>query len=239
MSGHNPTIAHSIETVITSRPSQPHKGNYEMETSETTHSTTSRKNNKEHQEERPRIIVLGDSHARGLARELLHQAKQHFKVSGSVKPNAGLTDLLNTAKEDTSKLTKKDSLIVFGGTNDVEKNLIGKNLTSVMNFLNATQHTKVILIDVPLRYDPGKRPHINEEIMNYNRKLHKVTKCFKHVKLIKATNNREFFTQHRLHLNKKGKEMMSNKIIEKLLINVDSQEVDVIYLPWKIDSAKQ
>ena len=156
-----------------------------------------------------------------------------------VKPNAGLTDLLNSAKEDTSKLRKKDSLVVFGGTNDVERNLIGKNPTSVMSFLNATQHTNVILIDVPLRYDPGKRPHINEEIMNYNRKLHKVTKCFKHVKLVKATINREFFTQHRLHLNKKGKEMMSNKIIEKLLINVDSQEVDVIYLPWKIDSAKQ
>ena len=82
MSGHNPTITHSIETVITSRPSQPHKGNYEMETSETTHSTTLRKNNNKHQEERPRIIVLGDSHARGLARELLHQAKQHFKVIG-------------------------------------------------------------------------------------------------------------------------------------------------------------
>lgn len=112
-SGHNPAVAHNIETVITSRPSHPYKGNYEIETSEIILTTTSRVNNKKHQDERPRIIVLGDSHARRLAGELLHQVKQHFKVIGYVKPNAGLTELLNSAKEDTSKLTKKDTLIVW------------------------------------------------------------------------------------------------------------------------------
>ena len=45
----------------------------------------------------------------------------------------------------------------------------------------------------------------------------------------------EFFTHHGLHLNKKGKEIISNEIIEKLLINVDSQKVDVIHLPWKME----
>jgi len=60
---------------------------------------------------------------------------------------------------------------VFGGTNNIERNLHGKNLTSIVRFLNAPQHTNVIVIDVPLRYDAGKRPHINEEIVNYNRKL--------------------------------------------------------------------
>jgi hypothetical protein len=38
---------------------------------------------------------------------------------------------------------------------------------------------------------------------------------------------------------KKGKEIMSNEIIEKLLNNVDSQKVDVIHLPWKIQSTKE
>ena len=75
--------------------------------------------------------------------------------------------------------------------------------------------------------------------MNYNSKLHKVTKSFKHAKLIKATTNRELFTQHGLQLNIKGKEIMSNEIREKLLTNVDSQKVNVIHLPWKIESAKQ
>jgi hypothetical protein len=144
-----------------------------------------------------------ESHARGFAGELLHQVKQHLKVIGYEKPNAGLTEILNSAKEEISKLTKKDTIIVFGGTNEIERNLYGKNLTSIVRFLDATQHTNVILTDVPLRYDPGKGPHINEEIVNYNRKLHKVTNSFKHAKLIKATTNRELFTQLGLCLNKK------------------------------------
>jgi putative ribosome biogenesis GTPase RsgA len=32
---------------------------------------------------------------------------------------------------------------------------------------------------------------------------------------------------------------MSNEIIEKLLVNVDSQKVNVIHLLWKIESVKQ
>jgi hypothetical protein len=62
-----------------------------METSEIIHSSTSRTHNKKHKDERPRIIVLGESHALGLAGELLHQVKQHFKVIGYVKLNADLT----------------------------------------------------------------------------------------------------------------------------------------------------
>jgi hypothetical protein len=160
-------------------------------------------------------------------------------VIGYVKPNAGLTELLNLAKEETSKLTKKDTIIVLGGANNIERNLHGKNLTSIEKFLDATQHTNVILINVSLRYDPEKRPYINEEIINYDRKLLKITKRFKHAQLVKTTTNRELFTQHRLHLNKKEKEIMISEIIEKLLTNVDSQNVNVMHLPWKTESANQ
>jgi hypothetical protein len=34
--------------------------------------------------------------------------KQTFKIIGYVKPNAGVLELLNTAKEEIRKLTKKD-----------------------------------------------------------------------------------------------------------------------------------
>ena len=123
----------------------------------------------------------------------------HYQVIEYVKPNAGLKELLNSAKEETSQLTKKDTVIVLGGTNYIERNLHGKSLTSTVTQSNS----------------------------------------FKHAKLIKATTNRELFTQHGLHLNIKGKEIISNEITGKLLTNVDSQKVNVIHLPWKIESAKQ
>jgi hypothetical protein len=87
---------------LTLRSLQPYKGNHEMETNKIIHSPTMRMDNKKHQDERPRIIVLGGSHARGLTREFLHKVKQYLKVIGYVKPNAGLTELLNSAKEETS-----------------------------------------------------------------------------------------------------------------------------------------
>jgi len=169
----------------------------------------------------------------------VHQVKQCVKVVGHVKPNADLKELLITAKEDISKLTKKDSVIVLGGSNDFERNGHGKNLTLIVKFLEATQLTNVLLIDVPLRYDLNTIPNINMKIMNHNKKLHKITKSFKHVQLVKAITNRDLFTRHGRHLSKEGKEAMTREIIEKLLINVDSPKVDVAHLPWKIEPVKQ
>jgi len=102
------------------------------ETSKTIDSLTTRRDNRKCEDKRPGIIVLGDSHTRGYAGELLHHVKQHFKVIGCVRPNAGLTELLNSAEEETNKLT------VLGWTNDIERNLHRKNLISVEKFLNAT-----------------------------------------------------------------------------------------------------
>ena len=101
---------HNIETVITSRPSQPYKGNRAMETNGIIHSLSRRKGIKKYKDERPGIIVKGDSLARGCSGELLHHVKQHYNVMGYTKHNAGLSELLNTAKEVSSKLTKMTQL---------------------------------------------------------------------------------------------------------------------------------
>ena len=154
-----------------------------------------------------------------------------------MKPNAGLAALLNTVKDNSSKLTKTDTIIVIGGSNDIDKSVhSSKNLTSIVKFLEDTQNTNVILVEVPVRYDTGVRPHINEQIESYNTKLHKVTKSFKHVRLIKVTTNREHFTKHRLHLNYKGKEIMSKELLKTLLTKHESQKVAAIPVPWKKES---
>ena len=92
------------------------------------------------------------------------------------------------------------TVIVFGGTNDIEKSKQDSNLTLTMNFLENTQNTTVILMEVPVRYDAGARTRISEQIVSYNKKLHKVTKRYKHVKLVRVTTSRNHFTTHGLHL---------------------------------------
>ena len=75
--------------------------------------------------------------------------------------------------------------------------------------------------------------------MKYNRKVHKVTKRFKMLQLMNSITDRDVFTQHRPQLNSKGKEIMINRMIEKIMNNVDSQTTNAIHRPWKIKSAIQ
>jgi len=134
------------------------------------------------------------------------------------------------------KLTKNYTIILIGGSNDIDKNVHGKNLTSIRNFLEGTQHTNVIILEVPVRYDIGARSNINEQIESHNKKLCKVIKSFMHVKLIKVTINREDFTKHGLHLNSKGKEKVSTELLKHLLTTHKKQETAAKYLPWKSES---
>jgi hypothetical protein len=103
----------------------------------------------------------------------------------------------------------------------------------ISKFISGQPKTNILLVEVPVRYDIGARPHINEQIESYNRKLQKVTRDFQHVRLIKVTSNREMFTKHGLHLNNKGKELLKN-----LSVKLKSQKVAAIQLPWKDESSK-
>jgi hypothetical protein len=163
----------------------------------------------------------------------MYQADHHLNTIGFVKPNARLRDLINTAKSELCKLTKSDTIVMIGGSNDVDKNVHANNLTSIRNFIEASQNTNVILSEVPVRYDIGARPHISEQIWSFNKKLYKVTKSFSHVKMIKFTTNREVFTKHGLHLNNKGKEIFAKEILKNLSTSQKSVKTSAIHLPWK------
>jgi len=234
----NPAAPQPIATVVTSKPPQHFERRHELTTKKTPKPQTVGKGSKYHQNMEPSIKTLGDSHARGIAGELLYQLNHHFNIIGYVKPNAGLTEVLKTANKDLSKLTKMDTIIVVGGSNDIDKNAHRGNLTSLVKFLDGTQNTNIILTEVPMRNDKGIGSPINEQITNYNKKLHKVTKQFKHVKLTRVTTNREHFTKHGLHLNKKGKETITKGLIKYLPTKQSNQNVAAIQLPWRDESGK-
>ena len=136
----NSKATHNIETVITSRPSQNFEEIHEMKTNNSIQPTV-KKNKMTQGDVRPRIIALGDSHARGIAGELRHHSNQKFNIVGYVKPNAKLRDLITTAKSELSKLTKKDTIILMGGANDIETKEQGNNITLIRNFFRGySQH---------------------------------------------------------------------------------------------------
>jgi len=90
----NSAATYNIETVITSRPSHPNKEICGAETNNTFQSLIARKEKKYYGDGRPKIIILGDSHAGGIAGELKHQSNHHLNTIGYVKPNAKFIDLI-------------------------------------------------------------------------------------------------------------------------------------------------
>ena len=212
----NKTAIYNIETVITAKPTYHINVRNEIEQKRVNLPQTAGKNSKKYCDGRPRMVIVGDSHARGVAGELLHQSDHRFNTTGFVKPNAGLMELLHSAKKDLRTLTSKDTLIIVGGSNDIDKRDLDKNITSIVNYLEDIQNTNVIVILVPVRYDIEAKSQINERIENYNKELDKITKRFRHVQLIKVTTNRGHFTRHGLHLNYKGKEVLSKEILMNL-----------------------
>jgi lysophospholipase L1-like esterase len=186
------------------------------------------------------IIIIGDSHTRGYASELSQNLNKQFRVTNYVKPNADVSILIDTAKKEVSKLTKNDILIFWEGANDVHKNASGKGLAQTVNFLRRNKHTNVIAINVPHRFDTNGKSCINEEVRRYNRKLSKIINKFENALLINAVSDRHWFINHGLHMNVKGKEIMTSKLMGVLPKMFDKRKVNkLIPWMWKNNSTSQ
>jgi lysophospholipase L1-like esterase len=192
-----------------------------------------RKINKEQKGKR-KILLIGDSHMKGLSSELKQNLGDTCEILGIVKPNASVTELVGTSIQEVNKLAKNDVLVFWGGANDVSKNNSSKGLIQEINYLRTNQQTNNIVITVPHRFDLDYNSCVNTEVKKYNRRLVNVTKNLNKVTLIKAEMERRYYTRHGLHLNMSGKEIMANKLITVIQETIGMQtKKDIIPMPWK------
>jgi hypothetical protein len=79
---------------------------------------------------------------------------------------------------------------------------------------------------------------INLEIQDFNMKLSKSAKLFRHVELVEMNFNRKYFTKHGLHLNNVGKEGLAKLTASQInkISNCRSKQNPVIFLQWKEES---
>jgi hypothetical protein len=87
-----------------------------------------------------------------------------------VKPGAGAGILVNTANSDITKLTKNNDVICCGGANDVAKNNSTTALRQIRNFIKSNNHTNIIFVSAPHRYDFMQSSCVNNEIRSFNKK---------------------------------------------------------------------
>jgi lysophospholipase L1-like esterase len=184
--------------------------------------------------DRHNIIILGDSHVRGWAENMKDNLDENYSVTGMVNPGASITTLNDSLKDTSTTLKKKDIIVFCGGSNDVARNQSRKGLRYIANFVRKCAHTNVVLLSVPHRHDLADWSCVNNEINTFNRKMLKMTKCYNHVTVLNSEQNREHFTRHGMHLNKKGKAEIAKRIIEACKQIIQPKEnMFPISLSWK------
>jgi hypothetical protein len=82
-----------------------------------------------------KVVITGDSHSRGLAKEVQYHLNKNFEVTGFLKPGTGAEIIVNSAMSDIVNLSKSDVVVFCGGSNDVNKNKASVALKHISNLL--------------------------------------------------------------------------------------------------------
>ena len=182
-------------------------------------------------EKQHKVIIVGDSHARGGAAEVKHLLNNKFEVQGIVKSGSGMQLIKETTRAEINQLTRKDVLVVWGGSNDIARNNSNKGIKNMLECVRTADNTNVIVMSAPPRYDLIKDSCVNREVEAYNKKLGKKLQRFEKVEMIEVIKERACYTKHGQHLNTRGKEVMAKKIaatIERVL----KRKVEPISMKW-------
>jgi hypothetical protein len=151
-----------------------------------------------------------------------------------VAPGARLEHITNLADDKITSLGKRDTVIMIGGANDINKNEANLGLCHLRKFIENRRNTNNILVmTAPHRYDLQESSCVNSEIMKFNRKLCKVSKSAGNVEILQLALERNDFTRHGMHLNISGKEKVAKLMGESIVQRMSKEEVTPFILKWK------
>jgi hypothetical protein len=99
------------------------------------------------------------------------------------------------------------------GSNDIARCNLTVGMKHLLEFVTNANHTNVILMNAPHRYDLMSNSCVNNEVQKFNRKLRKKVERFGKVEMIHvdAVSERNLYTKHGQHLNTEGKESTAKK----------------------------
>lgn len=155
-----------------------------------------------------KIVLLSDSHGRFLPSKLLEHCSSSFEVTGMVKPGGHFKHVIEGFERSSGKLTKKDTLMVLAGTNDIYKRCDSEQLmNSVKALIEGTVNTNLLLFGIPFRKD---KQYLNGIISQVNEEISKMSTAFQHVQFVSLASlfGPRYYTKHGLHFNNFGKKLI-------------------------------
>ena len=150
--------------------------------------------------------------------------KDNFAVQGVVKPGASMNILVNSAIQEINGLSKKDMVVICGGTKDISINNSTRALYQIKDFMANNTHTNITVVTAPPRHDLMRYSYVNSAVTFFNRKLKEMVKAHQHAYLLEVDTNRTVYTTHGVHLNGQGKERLANQLLSHILTVLGKKE---------------
>jgi lysophospholipase L1-like esterase len=171
-----------------------------------------------------KVILIGDSHTRNCAFSLQDNLNNDYKfslqdnlnndykVTSFVKLGAKISEIVKTTSEELKSLKDGDIVILWGGSNDTGENYTNETLNLFMEFVTKHKELNIVIVNSPHRYDLVPTSCVNLEVEKFNRKLNKIMKLQTNVTTLILELETSHFTNHGLHLNFKGKNVVSQNL---------------------------
>jgi len=139
---------------------------------------------------------------------------------------------LDKPTRDWEILNKRDVIVLSAGANNVYMNNSKVALSKIIKSIQKSCNTKIIILSVPQRYDLVEYSCVNRAIQLFNNKLKKIVKSFNYVTILEYNYDREYFTNHGMHLNRRGKGLVSKQLVSEIF---KLTAIPSINLGWKVD----
>ncbi|KAG8276553.1 hypothetical protein J6590_063446 [Homalodisca vitripennis] len=175
---------------------------------------------------RPECVVrlVSDSHGRGCG-DRLRESKigDKFQILENVQPGTSLMSMIDRAGEVTKQAGDSDFVLMVGGSNAIS-NQTNLELGSGLDNLAEGLKGRVLWVETPYRFDS---PDKNEVIKKQNEIIQHKCKLNNWAFLnINSMLDRTCFTRHGLHLNKTGKDILNDLIINYLSLVSPKKALD-------------
>jgi lysophospholipase L1-like esterase len=181
-----------------------------------------------------KVLIIGDGHTRNCATLVQDKLGTDYEVSSFVKPGAQMNVITQTAREEIKSLKCDDVVVVWGGANDISRNNTKEALKLVTDFVNEHKKVNTVLIKAPHRHDLIPESCVNKAVQKYNMQVRKIMTLQPQVKLLETNLDRNHFTRHGLHLNFKGKDLVSQQLALIIEHIFKKEQTVPIYIPWKV-----
>lgn len=172
--------------------------------------------NKDSVNDEKKLLICSDSHGRGLSWYVnKNQSTRH--AVGFVRPGGRSDDVLNH-KNITSELKNEDDvLVIICGSNDISKNEADTAIARIEYTIKKMPKNKIILVDLPNRYDLPLWSCVNELQKKTNLSLKELSNLYNNVTLVEISKAaRPLHTRHGLHLNSLGKSWLAELICDAI-----------------------